>query len=104
MLDLLIRGCLDEVCTYRYKPHMSVVVHKLLKEFKKLSAMDEKPFQQCLESIYNKVQEALRQVDKKETLMGAINLLEVFLSVLDEQRFEQIFSTICQSLRGVAET
>ena len=90
--DFFVRCCLDEVCLYRYKPQLSTTVHKLVLVFQKVAVVQEKPYEQCLQSIYTKIMASLSKMDKKETLTGAINLLEVFLSVLDQQRFEQGFA------------
>ena len=53
----LVRGCLDEVCQYRFKPQLSTTVHKLILVLKKLSdfsaiGVNQKPFEQCLEQVY----------------------------------------------------
>ena len=44
----------------------------------------------------------LQQVDQKETVLGAIAILDCFLSVLDGERFEQAFGGIAHALQGAA--
>ena len=45
----------------------------------------------------------LQQAESKETLTGAISLCEKIFEVVDKNAFEQIFTTICNKLRGAAD-
>ena len=49
------------------------------------------------------IMNGLQQAESKETLTGAISLCEKIFEVVDKNAFEQIFTTICNKLRGAAD-
>lgn len=56
-----------------------------------------------MSSFMPEIMNGLQQAESKETLTGAISLCEKIFEVVDKNAFEQIFTTICNKLRGAAD-
>ena len=100
----LIHCCLNNTCEQKFKAQIIQVVQKQLLCFQKLYAIQPNLLDSTMAEVEPGVRAALGNSSQFNTLKGAISLCECIFIIVDQNAFENVFGSMMQMLRGVADT
>lgn len=112
IINIFVRAILSDKIQQKYKQHIQLALYRLLNTHYDLcfSTRSKSKKVYFSEFYYNFVRElaqlimdGLSQTNQKETLMGALNITECFLSVLQEEAFRVAFEVLSGKLKELAE-
>lgn len=114
IINQFVRAILSDKIQQKYKQNIQLALYRLLNTFTDLCFSTRATSQTNVnfsDFYYNFVRDlaqfieaSLGQINQKETVMGALNITECFLSVLQQEAFQVAFEALSGKLRELAES
>ena len=113
IINIFVRAILSDKIQQKYKQHIQLALYRLLNTHYDLCFSTHSKSKKVYfsEFYYTFVRELAQlimdglssQTNQKETVMGALNITECFLSVLQEEAFRVAFEVLSSKLKELAE-